>query len=121
LGEAIDAELARRRIRQRAAAKQLKVSQQTLSKWRSGVHFPSEHYHARLADFLDLTPEAIDAMRPGGAVKTRRANTSRIDELETAVSRLATRQAALVVTIESLAERAEALERHLDRRDRPAG
>lgn len=110
LASALADEIDRRGISQAAAAVILDTTQQTLSKWLNGIHVPARDRLPTIAEFLNRSPEEVDAMLPPLNRSRRRSNAPRLSALEDRLERIALRQANLGERIERLADRLEQLE-----------
>lgn len=89
IAEALQAELDRRQMSQRAACREYGFVQQSFSKWVNGELRPGAQYRAGVAKFLRMTLTDYDALwrasrRPRAGVKTA----DRLSDLEESVERL---------------------------------
>lgn len=88
LSQALSAEIARRGLSQKAAAEEIGVKQQALSRWLLGSARPSPQHLDQLATFLRVSKARVRELWAESTPKSAQALTQRVAALEGEVDEL---------------------------------
>ena len=111
LGDALIAEMSKRRINQAQAAHLCGATQQTFSKWVNGLHVPYEDRLPQIAQFLDITVDELAALLPARESTARQSSKQKVSAVEARQERLILRFEALGLRLDAIESRLAAVER----------